>query len=149
MRRALAVFAAGAALAGCSASADVAAAERGVAEFRRMMEAGQYRRIYTSAADAFRQTSSEQAAIRFLETVQTRLGPVRRSTRQGWHFNRNTGGTTVTLVYATEFARGRGRETFVFRGSGEHVRLGGYNINSMDLMMDRAAGQPGNEAKPD
>ena len=122
-------------LAGCSAGEDKAAAENGVAQFRQMMASGRYHEIYSTAAADFRQTGSEATAVRFLETVANRLGPVRRSTQQGWNVNVGTGGTMVTLGYATEFTRGRGNETFVFQVSGGTAKIAGYNINSMDLMM--------------
>jgi hypothetical protein len=55
----------------------------------------------------------------------------------------------VTLNYATEFTRGRGTESFVFRVEGERAKLAGYHVNSMDLMMGDAPPQPSGEpAKP-
>jgi hypothetical protein len=143
------VAAVGCSLASCSAGQDRAVAESGVAEFRRMMDAGRYREIYSGAAADFRQVSSEQTALRFLEMVGTRLGPVRQATQQGWNVNVGTGGHMVTLNYATEFTRGRGTESFVFRVEGERAKLAGYHVNSMDLMMGDAPPQPSGEpAKP-
>ena len=135
MRSIFAIAAAIMFLTGCSAGAEKAAAETGVAQFRQRMASGRYREIYSTSAQDFRQTSSERTAVRFLEQVGERLGPVRRSTQQGWNVTFGTNGTLVTLGYATEFARGRGTENFVFRVSGGTAQLAGYHINSMDLMM--------------
>ena len=49
----------------------------------------------------------------------------------------------------THFERGRGVETFVFSGSGDSLRLVGYNINSPDMMADvfeNYADEPSSEA---
>src|SRR5688500_646368 len=82
------------ALANCSAADDRATAERGVAEFRTMMDAGRFREIYSGASPDFRQTGTEQHAVAFLDMVHKRLGPVRRTTQQGWHVNVRPGVTT-------------------------------------------------------
>ena len=149
MRNLVLVAAVCSSLAACSAGQDKVTAENGVAEFRRMMDAGRYGEIYSGAAADFRQASSEQTALRFLEMVGTRLGPVRQSTQQGWNVNMGTGGHMVTLNYATEFTRGRGTESFVFRVEGERAKLAGYHVNSMDLMMGDERPQPSGEpAKP-
>jgi len=127
-------------LAACSQTPiDTSAAERGVAQFRRLMEAQDYGAIYAGAASEFRQTGSEATALRFLEAVATRLGRVRESTRQGWRYTVNGTGSFVSLSYATTFARGRGTEEFVFRMDGQQARLAGYNINSMDLVIGQVA----------
>ena len=148
MRSIFAVIAATMFLTGCSAGAEKAAAETGVAQFRQRMASGRYQEIYSTAAQDFRQTSSEGNTLRFLEQVADRLGPVRRSTQQGWNVNFGTSGTLVTLGYATEFARGRGTENFVFRVSGGTPQLAGYHINSMDLMMASPPPQGDNKVVP-
>ena len=125
-------------LTGCSAEAETAPAENGVAEFRQLMASGRYRDIYSAAAEDFRQTGSETTALRFLEHVADTLGPVRESTKQRWRVTTGSSGTMVALGYTTEFARGRGTEEFVFRVSGGTAKLAGYHINSMDLMMPPA-----------
>jgi hypothetical protein len=45
-----------------------------------------------------------------------------------------TGGTQVVLTYATEFEKGKGTETFTFRGRDDGPKLVGYNINSNKLI---------------
>jgi hypothetical protein len=131
--RKLIVAAALLAAAGCSAGPDKAAAEGGVAQFHRMLDAGRYRDIYAGAGEEFRQSGSEQAATRFLAMVHDRLGAVRRADQRGWRVNFTTGGNLVNLSYSTEFASGRGTEDFVFRVRGASPSLVGYHINSMDL----------------
>lgn len=54
----------------------------------------------------------------------------------------------VTLAYETRFTRGRGNEQFVFRVSGNETRLAGYNVNSMELIMNTDAEAQSNAAAP-
>src|SRR4030095_9755410 len=131
MRNLVLVAAICSSLASCSAGHDKAVAESGVAEFRRMMDAGRYSEIYTGGAAGFRPASSAQTALRSLEMGGTRLGPVRQSTQQGWNVNMGTGGHMVTLNYATDFTRGRGTESFVFRVTGARAKVAGYHVKSM------------------
>lgn len=121
-------------LCACSATADKAAAESGVAQFHRMLANGEYDAIYSGAANEFRQSGSRESAVRFLRTVHERLGAMRRIDQQGWRVNFVSGGNIVNMRYATEFARGRGTEDFVFRVNGGSAQLVGYHINSTDLM---------------
>ena len=122
------------AIAGCSAGQDKAAAEAGVAQFHRQMNAREYHDIYDAADPAFRQSGSEGAAIRFLDQVRERLGTVRRTEQRSWRVNFTPEGRTVALEYATEFTEGRGIENFIFRIADGRTTLVGYHINSSDLM---------------
>ena len=127
-------------VASCSQNpVDTSAAERGVTQFRRLMDAHDYGAIYAAASPEFRQSGSESTTLRFLEAVSTRLGRVLESAQQGWRVTTNNNGTYVSLGYATTFARGRGTEEFVFSMHGQEARLAGYHINSMDLMIDQIA----------
>jgi hypothetical protein len=134
MRKLIVAAALGVAIGGCSAGQDKAIGEGGVVQFHRLLDAGRYHDIYAGAANEFRQSGSEQAAIRFLAMVHDRLGPVRRADQRGWRVNFTTGGTMVSLRYGTQFASGRGTEDFVFRVRGGSPSLVGYHINSMDLI---------------
>jgi len=127
------------ALSGCSAGQDKTAAEAGVAQFHRQLQAGDYHEIYRGAAAEFRQSGSENSAVRFLDTVNERLGAVQRANQQNWRVNFTSGGNMVILDYATEFAHGRGVENFVFRVQGGQAKLVGYHINSGDLISMPAA----------
>lgn len=129
-------------LAACSVTADKGAAESGVAQFRRQMDAGQYRQIYAAATPEFRQNASEEAGVRFLQTVHDRLGAVRTAEQTGWRVNFASGGNVAALGYSTQFAHGRGTENFVFRIEGARARLMGYHVNSLDLVNPPAGASP-------
>ena len=147
MRKMVPIMAAALTFGGCSAGADRAKAEAGVAQFHRMMEAGRYHEIYTAAADEFRRTTAEPEGISFLQMVHDRLGAVRSSSATGWRVNFTPGGTMVNLSYNTQFASGAGSEDFVFRIGGANAQLVGYHVNSPALIAGASAGSPGS-AKP-
>jgi len=124
------------------------AAEAGVAQFHRMIEAGRYREIYVEAADEFRRATTEEDGIRFLQMVHDRLGAVRSTSSTGWRVNFTPGGSTFSLTYNTQFASGAGTEDFVFRIGGASARLAGYHVNSPALIGQDAPTAPAAAAKP-
>lgn len=152
MRNMALIAAAGLALGGCSAGADRAKAEAGVALFHRMIEAGRYHDIYVGAADEFRRSASEEEGIRFLQMVHDRLGAVRSTSSTGWRVNFTPGGSMVSLDYNTQFASGPGTENFVFRTGGANAQLVGYHVNSPALIGSGApapaAAKPSEEPAP-
>jgi hypothetical protein len=136
------------ALAGCSAGQDKAAAEAGVQSFREMLGAGRYAEIYRAAGHEFRQTGSEESAVRFLQSVRERLGAVRSANQTGWRVNYGNGGSVTVLNYATEFERGRGTEEFVYRVDGGQPVLIGYHVNSNDLVQPLPPAGNATDGKP-
>ena len=141
--------------AGCSAGEDISAAEREVARFHRLAEAGQADRLYDEAAEDFQRTADPSDFRDLLQVIDERLGDVRSANRQGFHVNYAPGGTVVTLNYDTQFERGRGTERFVYRISDERPLLIGYFVSSPALVarpmareMERHMRQP-QEGEPD
>lgn len=116
--------------AGCSAGTDVAAAEREVQRFHELAAEQQIDRIYEQSTDEFKRAATQEQFRSILEVIDDRLGPVRRTNRQGWHVNYTGAGNIVTLTYNTQFERGRGTEEFVYRIDNERARLLGFHVNS-------------------
>ena len=136
MMKRLAVAVLLSALAGCSAGTDVPVAEKAVARFHTMLDAGQNAQIYQESASDMKSTSSESQLNALLEAVHRKLGAVKKAQQQGWNDQVNTGGHFVTLNYATSYARGDAAETFVYKIAGEKAQLVGYNINSNALIIN-------------
>jgi len=138
------------ALAGCSASRDKSAAEAAVVRFHEMLDDARYHDIYAGAADAFRRSGPEQAAVATLQRVHERLGAFRSSQQSGWRVNFGTAGNIVRLNYATQFASGAGSEDFVFRIEGNAAQLVGYHVDSPALNGPAvsASGTPAKDAAP-
>jgi hypothetical protein len=134
--RCFAVLAAALWLAGCSASQDLSLADAGVSHFREQMAAQQFQQVYSEGADELKKTTTEQTMVQLLAAVARKLGAVKSANRTSWSVNFNTSGTSATLKYKTEFERGTGEETFMFRISGGKALLAGYHINSNELIIN-------------
>lgn len=126
---ALVIFAAS-----CSSGDDLAAAEREVAKFRQNYGAGAYDAVYDQGSDDLKKVQSKQAFVTLLEAIKRKLGDVTNTKLVNSNVNYSAGGTVVTLQYSTVFEHGKGSERFVFRIAGKKALLGGYNINSADLL---------------
>ena len=109
-------------------------AEAQITHFRELMAAQRFGQIYSEAADELKRSTTDQAMVKLLSAVERKLGPVKSAERNGWGVNYQTSGTTVTLKYKTQFERGSGLETFVYRVAGDKALLAGYHINSTDLI---------------
>jgi opacity protein-like surface antigen len=123
------------ALAGCSASADTAAAEAGVPRFHQLLDAGKFAEIYEQSSEDLKKTATQQDFVALLEAVHRKLGNTKSSDKQGWNINYHTSGTFVTLTYKTVYAEGEAAEQFVFRMQGKVAALVGYHINSTALIL--------------
>jgi hypothetical protein len=130
MKRWLLPIAVAMSLAGCSAPADTKAAETGITDFHREMDAGQYAPIYDASASDMKSSISRDDFVKFLSGLHGKLGPYRSGKTTGWNVNYGTGGHLVTLTHEAQFERGPGTEQFIFRVSDEKASLVGYHINS-------------------
>ena len=119
---------------GCSSGQDLGLAEAGIARFRELMAAQQFGQIYSEAADDLKKATTEPELTRLLAAIDRKLGAVKSTEKNGWSVNYNPSGTSVTLKLKTEFERGTGAETFVYRITSGKALLAGYNINSTELI---------------
>ena len=123
-------------LAACSATKDIDTATAAVAQFRELMAAHKFDQIYSGGADELKKSTTEQSLTRLLEAVDRKLGTFKSAQSNGWSVNYNTSGTSVTMKFKTQFEKGTGVETFVYRISGDKALLAGYQINSDDMMIN-------------
>ena len=123
-------------LAACSATQDVDLSNTAIAHFRELMTAQKFDQIYSESADELKKTTTEQNLTRLLAAIDRKLGPVKSAESNGWSVNYNSSGTSVTLKLKTQFEKGTGTETFVYRISGGKALLASYHINSEDLMIN-------------
>lgn len=136
-RRALLVVLALAGALACGAIAGKGLAEDGVTQFHQRLDTGAYDEIYEAVDEQFRATTTRADFTRILRAVHDKLGKV-VSTKQTNFFAQDRAGigsgSYVSLTYETQFANGRGTESFNWRVDGGKARLVGYNINSVDLI---------------
>jgi hypothetical protein len=130
------VLIAAVALAACSAGQDIDLANAAIAHFRELMAAQQFDRIYSEGSDELKKTTTEQSLTRLLGAIDRKLGPVKNAQSNGWNLNYNASGTSMTLRFKTQFEKGTGAETFVYRITGEKALLAGYHVNSDDLIIN-------------
>jgi len=119
---------------GCSTGEQLAAAERGVASFRRLVELGQFAEVYSNGSEELRRAGSEVDMAKVLAGLSAKLGKVKSSEKNGTNINFHTSGTFVTLGFKTEFEKGAGAEQFVFRVIDGKALLISYNVNSLALL---------------
>jgi hypothetical protein len=114
----------------CSFGKDMSVAEEGVAQFHDQFNAGQFRDIYILSGEQLKKAAPQTQFINFLEGTRRKLGSVKRTSLINWNIKAKPGGTFTSLIYNTEFAEGKGRESFVFEINGEKAILVGYRIKS-------------------
>jgi hypothetical protein len=119
---------------GCSSGQDLNLAQAEIERFRQLMAAQQFGQIYSEASDELRKTAKEQDMVSLLTAIDRKLGPVKNAEKNGWNVNYATSGTSATLKFNTQFERGTGAETFVYRITGGKAQLAGYNITSNALI---------------
>jgi hypothetical protein len=134
MKRIWIALIAAAALAGCSAGADSAAADQAVTQFHSQLDGARYDEIINTAAPDFRNAKPVPDLVRFLEAVHLKLGPLKTTTKEGWRENYMTSGHSYVATYHSTFAKGEATETFTYRVDGANATLAGYFINSDALI---------------
>ena len=130
----IAMVLAGVLLAGCNPVQQAKDAHAQVDVFHERLNAGEDQAIWTNAGAEFREATSQEDFARLLGTIHKSLGDAGETSQAGMRVNTNTQGTFTTLQMETTFERGKGLETFMFRGSGDSLQLIGYNINSPEMM---------------
>jgi uncharacterized protein DUF4019 len=121
-------------LSACSPARDTKAAEAGVADFHRAMDAGQYATIYDASSSDMKAAISRDDFVKLLTGIHAKLGGYRAGQTTNWNDNATTGGHFVTLVRQARFEKGPGTEDFVFRIEEQRPVLAGYHVNSNVLI---------------
>jgi hypothetical protein len=120
---------------GCSAVTDgKPAAEAAIVDFHKMLDDERYADIYALTDQRFKDASSEEDIVKLLTAVHTKLGKVKSSETTNWRANSYNLTSYIELEQETDFENGKATEHFTFVYADKKVSLGGYNINSMDLI---------------
>lgn len=130
------VLLAGWVLASCgSTSKNVQLAKESVGVFHAQLDTEQYNSIYVATDEKFHSATTEADFVKLLQAIHNKLGTVQeanlRNTGVAWYAGQ---GATVTLVYDTKFADGKGSEQFVWHIKDNQATLYSYRINSNDLV---------------
>jgi hypothetical protein len=121
----------------CAGFAAKGTAEDAVARFHQQLDAEQFEQIYENADELFKNATTRTQFTEILAAVHRKLGNVVSSKQTGFHSRDQAGvnsGSYISMTYDTQFAEGRGTESFNWRVTGSGVKLVGYNINSAALI---------------
>jgi hypothetical protein len=110
-------------------------AQQNVHHFHDRFNRSEYQEIFAEATNEFRGASPEPDTNAFFAKVHEKLGDFAHSDEPKYFANVSTNGTFITLIYNTEFTRGKGQERFIWRIDADQARLLDYRIDSKDLIM--------------
>ena len=129
---------AGLALSGCNPIANLQEAEKQIDRYQAHYSANELGNMYAMTGTKFRETSSLGEFEEFATLINGRLGEIVTTKRVKFNVKSTPGGTITSVVMQTNFEQGEGTETYTFSGSGEDMRLEGWNVNSNRLMITAA-----------
>ncbi len=110
-------------------------AEKAMDQFHQQFNGEQYSEIYAGADAQFKQSTTEAALTQLLQAVRRKIGTFKQARQTNFNIVSGTNGTSVTMVYASEFTQGNATEQFRYAIVGSKGVLVGYNINSPDLIL--------------
>ena len=129
-------------LTACNPMAQLDDATAAVERFHTTYNAGDARALYGQTGDEFREVTPPEAMDALVAHVTDRMGKMESTERDGFNINTNNGVTTTVVTMSTMFEKGEATETFTFRGTGEDLRLVGWNVDSPNF---QAAPEPATE----
>ena len=136
MKRLLMTLAALVALAACSDTVHgIEYAEPAVAQFRDMMRAGQFERIYDSTAPEFRNATPRTDGVALFSAIDCKLGKLEHADKISWNVNTRNMTTLVVLVYRSKYHDGEANETFTIKVDDGKGAIIGYNIDSLAMLI--------------
>ena len=112
------------------------AAESAMSGFHENYNVENFGEIYENAHGDFRKTSDFESFSEFMGAVYSKLGKVVSTENKGWRVKNLNLRTFVVIQQETVFEEGVGMETFHYRIKDSNAVLVGYNINSMDLIVN-------------
>jgi hypothetical protein len=111
-------------------------ADAATQRFHQQLNAGQYETICEEADEGFGCDQKRDELVKFLSAVHRKLGNAGEPKFVRMNVNATTNGTFTSVVYETKFAMGDATETFTWIKKEGSLKLRGYSINSMALVVD-------------
>jgi len=105
-------------------------ADQAAQHFHQQLNRAEFEQICSEADPGFSEPEKHDELITFLQSVHKKLGNATGEKRQNLNVSSTTGGTFVTANFASQFDTGEASETFVWRKTGDSLRLYRYNLNS-------------------
>ena len=123
-------------LSACNPVKNKAIAESAVVNFHSQLDAEKFHEIYADSSDRFKKATTDEQWSKLLGAIHRKLGTVKSSNLQNWRAFSGTGGTTMEVVYKTQFEKSEATEDFNWLIVNGKPELLGYNINSIGLIAD-------------
>jgi len=121
-------------LAACNPMEKLEVAEAEIAQFHEVYNTGDAAALYEQTGEEFRSVTTPEQMGELVELVTDKMGAVESTERSGFNINSDTDETLTTVTMTTAFAKGEGVETFTFYGSGDDLRLVGWNVDSPNFL---------------
>ena len=112
------------------------AAEPEVAKFHDRINAGQYEAIYANSDPDFQKAAPKDKVLALFAAIERKLGHFKSASEITWNVRTFNMTTNAVLAYKSAYERGEATETFTFRVSNGKAVLVGYNINSLDMLIN-------------
>lgn len=122
-------------LAACNPAANLKQGDAQIERFHQVYSSGNIDALYALTGPKFHELATPRQFHDLFDVVNSRLGPVKSSQRQGFGVNTTTEGTFTNITMDTQFEQGEGIETFTFMGSGDDMKLEGWHVNSNRLLV--------------
>ncbi len=120
----------------CDFGEAFAATDAAVARFHELFNDDQFATIYGESTSAFKGSASEQNLVKLLEAVKRKIGKVQSTSRQNVNVFSSTNGTTISATYMTKYEGAKATESFRFMLDAKKALLVGYNVSSLDLIVN-------------
>ena len=117
-------------LSACNPMEQVEVADAKVARFQATYNEGDARGLYGQTSEEFREVTTPQQMDELVEYVTDKMGAIESSERSGININSSNGVNQTTITMTTQFAKGEGTETYTFIGSGQEMRVAGWNVDA-------------------
>jgi hypothetical protein len=140
MRKLLVMIVAGL-VAACNPMAQMNGADEQIEQFHDLYTAQDLDGLYAMTGQELRDVAPREQWDQLVALIDERLGAVQDSSQTGFNVNTDNGQTTTVITRDTTFELGQGTETFTFFGSGDDLRLVGWEVES-ERLLDSAAPAP-------
>lgn len=121
-------------LSACNPMAQLDSSEEQIATFHATYNDGDARALYGATAAEFRDVTTLEQMEQLVDLVTDRMGLVQSTERQSFNINSENGTTVTVVTMTTVFDYGEAVETFTFQGSGDEMKLVGWNVDSPNFM---------------
>lgn len=121
-------------LSACNPMAQLDGAEQYIERFQQTYNSGDARALYGQTSEEFRDATTPEQMQELITLIDERMGAVESSERAGFNLDTNNGLTVSTVTMTTQFTKGEGTETYTFYGTGDDLRLVGWNVDSDNFL---------------